>query len=160
MSARYVRSNVHFKKCTIRLEFDKLDIPFYTKVDISIERPGREKIELSVEDFTALLNALMSCQSTVQTGELVDLQHTKISLDHKKNFEDPEMYLITTKINDEIRILFLGYDTYRLDPPRKKFCITFEKDDDIFYLCGEFLRIMNLNSQFKVSLQQSIKFEK
>jgi hypothetical protein len=146
-----MKKEIHFENCTLVFQYEKPVIDGYSDLHIFIQRPGKIDIKFEKEDFVEILNALIDCRFTVNSTDTVYLQHKKIDaqFDHNGN---SELFLVSTKINDDIKITLLGFENDTLNPPIKKFSIHFQPDDDIFNLCGTFLKFLSDTSEFHATI--------
>jgi hypothetical protein len=140
---------VPFKNCKLVLSQKLCDYTNSWKPIIYFEKPGNEKIEVDAEDLSVILNSLMECQDTLTSHAIVDSSCQLIKIG--RTSEDPEIYLLTTKINDKIRISLLGF-LISDGVKQKHFEIKFDKSDDIFHACGECLRFVSQTKTCKIGL--------
>jgi hypothetical protein len=140
---------IKFKHCN--LVFSKTDSDYGCCVEsFYFERPGYEKVEFDLETLACILNSLMECQSIINSDSIVESSCQLMT--NGNRYTSPEIYLLTTKINDKIRISLLGFSTDSERNNEKIYEIKFDKTDDVFHACGEFLRYLHLTKQYKAGL--------
>lgn len=147
---------VNFRYCDILFSNSNNDQPSYgdsETVNITISKFGYTPVEIKRNEFIELLNALIRCQKQLQTADLVSSFTERIS-STDRHYSEPEMYLTSSKILDDISISFYGYDTSTLveKKPLELYHFRFDKDDDVFGLCSKFLKSINLSSFYTVGL--------
>jgi hypothetical protein len=140
---------VEFKHCNINFEI--LTEP-YEKLIINITRPGKPTVSLEKEDFCGILNALMDTQHIIKSRALVQSYYSDINSKYLHH-GDPELYLLATKVNQNIKISIIGFQHNAQQPPTKLFTIFFDQEDDLYKLNAEFIKFINEHgSSFHVRL--------
>jgi hypothetical protein len=142
---------IRFKHCNLVLSKKTCDYDDSWSYDFYFERPGYEKIEFDTEDLTTILNCLMECQDVINSNSIVDSSSQLIS--NGRSLADPhQTYLLTTKINDKVKISLMGFLTGHDDLKTKQYEIKFDKNDDVFHACGEYLKFLRQDKRSKIGI--------
>jgi hypothetical protein len=141
---------IRFKHCNLVLNKKTFDFDDSWSYEFYFERPGYEKIEFNIEDLTTIFNCLMECQDVIKSDSIVDSSSQLISSGN--SIADPETYLLTTKINDKIKISLMGFLNSHDNSKTKQYEIKFDKTDDIFHACGEYLKFLHQDKRCKVGI--------
>jgi len=130
---------VRLRYCTVVFEYHKE--PQET-INITIKREGKPTVIFEKEDFNEILNALISSKQVINSTDTVRFNQYNVNPCFYKP-SDIEIFVLTTKINHEIKISIMGFEHYTTSLPQKVYKIYIDKEDDIFKLCGEYLRFVS-----------------
>jgi hypothetical protein len=118
------------------------------KFHITITRNGKSPVTFEKEDFAEILNTLFASREVINSTETVRYYYCNVNpCFYKPN--EPEIFVLTTKINNDIKISIMGFEHYTNNTPQKLYTIYIDKEDDIFKLSGEFLKFLSNHGEYR-----------
>jgi methyltransferase-like protein len=136
---------IDLRYCSVIFEYQTQPIG---KFHITVTRDGKPAVTFEKEDFAEILNTLVASREVANSTETVRYYYNNINPCFYKP-KEPEIFVLTTKINNDVKISIMGFEHYTSNTPQKLYTIYIDREDDIFKLIGEFLKFLSNHGDYR-----------
>lgn len=135
--------NTKLKHCNLVFSQSPSHLARYINImSFYFARPGYTDVKVNQDQLVQILNGVIESRVLLNNDDTV-CATTKMIESQDDEYNVPEIHLLTTKVNDDVKISLLGFRKHQDKVPEKLYEIQFDKDDDIYHICAEYLRFIN-----------------